>query len=202
MTQGVGRLLLRSGLTAAGVGALAIPPLAVGLSGTASADGLWTALRMGALWALTLLFVNIVTGAFRPWFGTVFRPRAVHRFHKAVGIAGFALALAHEVMAAVFGIVGYDTIPVWLGPVALVLLALAIAAALLRTRLRRYWRWIHRLNYLIFFVVLAHGLVLGADLRDEPLLQICFGIYAAVVLAGLSSRTRRRPPRPTRPRPS
>lgn len=182
------KALVRAGLVAAGLGALAIPPLAVGLSGSAAADGLWTALRLGALWAVTLLFANIVTGAFRPWFGRLFRPRAVHRFHHAVGLTGFALAVAHGVMAAVFGIVGYAIAPVWLGPLALALLALAIAAALLRTRWRRRWRWIHRVNYLVFFIVLTHGLVIGADLGREPLLRVWGGLYAAVALAGLIYR--------------
>jgi len=202
MMQGLSKAALRIGLIAAGGGCLVVPPLAVSLSGTASADGLWTGLRLGALWALTLLFANIVTGAFRPWFSTVFRPRSVHRFHQTVGLAGFALALAHGVMTVIFSIAGYPTAPVWLGPVALALLALAIVAALVRAKWRRRWRWIHRLNYLIFFAVVAHGLMLGADLSEEPLLQVWVGVYAAVVLAGLSFRTILRPRRPNRPQPS
>lgn len=182
------RVAWRVGLAAIGLGMLVIPPLAVGLSGTVSADALWATLRLAALEAFTLVTANIVIGAFRPALNRLARPRTMHHLHVTVGLAGFAIALAHGAMVVVFGLAGYKTGPVWLGPVVLVLLAWAILAALTRRALRRSWRWIHRVNYLIFAVALAHGLILGYDLGQEVLLKICFGIYAAGVVAGLAYR--------------
>ena len=167
---------------------LAIPALAVGLSGTASADATWTALRVAALEAFTLIIANIVMGAFRPFFVRMMKARTAHRLHVVTGIAGFALAVAHGLLAFVFGIAGYRPGLVWVGPAVLVLLAVVIVTALARRRLRRAWRWIHRVNYLLFAVILAHSLILGYDLRSETLLKICFGIYAAAVAAGLGYR--------------
>ena len=114
----------------------------------------------------------------------------MHRLHLTTGLAGFAIAVAHGTMAAVFGISGYSTAPTWVGPAALAVLAISIGTALSRRRFRRTWRWVHRVNYLVFAAVLAHGLTVGFDLRQEVLLKVCFGVYAAVVAAGLVYRVR------------
>ncbi len=84
----------------------------------------------------------------------------------------------------------------WAGPAALVLLAIAVLAALRRRGLRHSWRWIHRLNYLVFAAVLVHGLTLGFDLRSQVPLRVVFGIYAAIAAAGLVYRLTARRPRP------
>jgi len=160
----------------------------VGLSDTVSADPLWTTLRLAALEAFTLISANLVIGSFRPLFNRLARPRTVQRLHVTLDFAAFALALAHGVMAAVFGIAGYQTAPVWVGPAALALLACVIVTALTRRRLRDVWRWVHRLNYAIFAAVLAHGLILGYDLRSGLFLKVCFAVYAAAVAAGLFYR--------------
>lgn len=185
---GRSRVGWRVGLAALGLAMLVIPPLAVGSSGTVGADALWTSLRLAALEAFTLVTANIVIGAFRPLLNRLAKPRTMHRLHVTVGLAGFAIALAHGCMVVVFGLAGYQTGPAWLGPVLLVLLAWAILVALTRRTLRRSWRWIHRVNYVVFAVALIHGLILGYDLGQEALLKICFGIYAAAVVAGLTYR--------------
>lgn len=190
MTAGRARSAVRAALFAAALGLILIPPLAVGLSANAAADPLWTALRIGALEALTLVFINIVTGSFRRPLAQVFKARWLHTAHQATGLLGFALALAHGLMALAFGIAGYSAGPVWIGPAVLVVLAAAILAALLRRNLRRSWRWIHRLNYLVFAAVLVHGLSLGSDLRAHTLLVVLVGVYAVVVTAGLVYRIR------------
>lgn len=162
---------------------LVIPPLAVGLSGTASVDALWTALRVAALLAFTMVFMSIVTGGLRPFFARVFRPGSVNRLHQLTGLMGFVIALAHGLMAFAFGVDGYPTAGVWIGASALAILAVAVAAVSARRSLRRSWRRLHQLNYLVFAGVLIHGLSLGSDLRSQPLLTVCFGVYAGVVFA-------------------
>jgi len=187
----------RVGLTAVGLAMVAAPPVAVGLTDTVSVDPLWATLRLAALEAFTLISANMVIGSLRPVFTRLARPRTLQRLHTSVDSAAFALALAHGIMAAVFGISGYQTAPVWVGPAALVLLACVMTTALLRRRLRDVWRWIHRVNYLIAAGVLAHGLILGYDLRSGVFLKTCFAVYAAAMAAGLIYRlaqelTRRR----------
>jgi DMSO/TMAO reductase YedYZ heme-binding membrane subunit len=177
-------------LAALGLAVLAVPPLVVGLSGTASTDVLWTTFRLAALEAFTLVFANIVTGAFRPLFNRIAKPRTVHRLHATTGLTGFSIAVAHGTMAVIYGISGYKTVPVWVGPATLAVLALAILGALARRRMRRTWRWIHRLNYVVFAAALVHGSIVGYDLKGTLFLKICFWVYAVVVVAGLAYRVR------------
>lgn len=186
--MGKARVAKQVGLAALGLVVVVLPPLMIGLSGTASADVLWTTLRLAALEAFTLISANICIGAFRPLFNRVAKPRTMHRLHVTTGLTGFSIALAHGVMALIFGISGYRTVAVWIGPAALAVLALVILSALNRRRLRHTWRWIHRLNYLIFAATLVHGLALGYDLGSSLFLKGCFAVYAAVVAAGLAYR--------------
>lgn len=169
-----------------GLGLLALPVVAVALSGAASADALWTALRLAALEALTLIFGAIVLSIFRPFFNKAIKPKTGQRLHQTVGLVGFSLAVAHGTMAFVFGISGYRQPPVWVGPVVLALLVVTIATAFARRRLRRSWRWIHRLNYLLFAAILVHGFILGYDLGSQWWLRLWFGVYAFVVAVGLA----------------
>ena len=170
------------------LGVLAIPIVVVVASGTASLDATWTFLRIAALLAFSLIFLNIVTGAFRPFFNRVYKARAVQRFHVATGLAGFSLALAHGILAFVYGITGYNTGAVYIGPIVLVVLTAAILTALTRRRIRHAWRWIHRLNYIIFAAVFIHSMILGYDIGNEVWLKALFSFYAAVVAAGLVYR--------------
>jgi len=181
--------VLQVALATLALGMIALPPVVVGLSDTASADALWTALRLTALEALTFIVGSIFIGAFRPFFVRVGKGRIVQRIHAVAGVAGFCLALAHGFMIIIFGTSGYTVAAVRIGPVVLVVLVLVIITALTRKRFRETWRWVHRLNYLIFAAVLVHGLILGHDLGSGVFLTVCFGLYAAVVAVGLISRS-------------
>jgi DMSO/TMAO reductase YedYZ heme-binding membrane subunit len=167
---------------------IVMPPVIVGRSGTASADTLWTTLRLAALEAFTLVFASILTSTFRPLLVRIAPARTVQRLHATTGLAGFSIAVAHAVMAAVFGITGYRATPLWLGPVALALLALAVCGALARRRLRSAWRWVHRANYMVFVVALVHGLAIGYDVKSALFLKICLWVYAAAFAAGVAYR--------------
>jgi DMSO/TMAO reductase YedYZ heme-binding membrane subunit len=181
------RRATRVALGLVGLGLLAIPAVAVGLSGAASIDALWTALRVTALEAFTLVCMNIATGGFRPLFNKVAKPRSVHRVHMVTGIVGFVLAVGHGSMLLTYGFAGYGGLK-WAGPAILFLLVVTIAAALERRSLRRSWRWIHRLNYVIFVAILVHGLALGYDLSGMSWLTIWFLVCAAVVAAAVAYR--------------
>ncbi len=76
-----------------------------------------------------------------------------------------------------------------LGPVALVLLAVTVSAALARKRLKRVWRWLHRLNYLLFVVALAHAFKLGFDLKygaGKTFTQVVALSYASLAAAAVA----------------
>lgn len=171
-----------------GVAMIAVPPVVVGMSDTVSIDPLWATLRLAALEAFTLISANLVIGAFRPWFNRIAKPRTIQRLHVTLDLVAFAVALAHGVTAAVYGIAGYEVAPLWVGPASLALSAGVILTALARRRLKGLWLWMHRLNYVIFAAVLAHALILGYDLQADRFLKVCFAVYTVAVAAGLMYR--------------
>ncbi len=208
---GWARRLFQSLFVLAGLALLAVPPVVITLSGTAGADPLWTFLRLVGLEAFMVLFLNLVLGAYRPFLARLARPRPLQRLHLLAGIAAFALALSHGASVFIFGILGYPTHGLWIGPGVLVALFVTIASALLRTRLASYWRYLHRLNYALFLAALAHAVILGTDLRSNRVLLACALLFAVVAACGLayrllrtrlSSRQARPPSRSPGPGPS
>jgi|GEM_PF-837327 len=167
---------------------LAIPIIVVATSGSFSVSATYTSLRILALMAFTLIFISILTGSFRPFFNRIFKPASAQQIHVAIALAGFALALSHGSLVLVFGLAGYNAFIVSIGPTVLALLVLTMLIAFYRRRLKNSWRWIHRINYLIFGAVFAHGLMLGFDFKRGAFLKILFGIYAGIVVAGLIYR--------------
>jgi len=170
------------------LGVLAIPFAVVVASGTASLDATWTSLRIAAILAFSLIFLDITTGAFRPYFNRIYKARTVQRYHTAFALAGFALALAHGILATTFGLTGFKPIAVAVGPAALAVLTVIILTALIRRRFRHVWRWIHRLNYLVFAAILVHAFMLGYDVKNSLSLKVVISLYAALAAAGLAYR--------------
>ena len=96
---------------------LAVPPLVLVTSGTATISATSTAIRLTGLLAFTLIFWNIMTGALSRRLYNLFRARRVMAFHRMTGMSGFLLALAHGVI-----IITYDYLPsyskIWIiGPI-------------------------------------------------------------------------------------
>ncbi len=200
-SAGPPRRLLQSFLVVGSLALLALPPVAVTLSGTAGADPLWTFLRLVGLEAFTILLLNLVVGAYRPLLARLTRPRPLQRLHLWAGTAAFALAVSHGLSVFLFGIPGYPAYGVWIGPGVLAALLVTVASALLRTRLARYWRHLHRLNYALFLAALVHAVILGSDIRSNHLLLSCALLYGAVAAGGFAFRLlhARRSPGPARP---
>jgi DMSO/TMAO reductase YedYZ heme-binding membrane subunit len=170
---------------------LVVPPLVVVSSGTARDSAQWTSLRLLALYAFTLLFINVVIGAARPLFNRIFPPRKVFVFHNFIGLAALLLALGHGTLALIYGLSGYKGAYVALGPTVLVLLVVTVSAALARKQLKRLWRPLHRLNYLLFVIVLVHAWFLGFDLKyasDKTVMRGAVLIYAGTAAAALIYR--------------
>lgn len=174
------------------LGVLVIPVVAVATSETATLDATWTSLRIAALLAFSLIFLDITTGAFRPLFNRIYKAKTVQRSHTAFALAGFALALAHGILATTFGLTGFKPAAVAIGPVALAVLTVIILTALMRRRFRHVWRWIHRLNYLVFVAILVHAFILGYDVKNSLFLKVFLAVYAAIVVTGLAYRLSRK----------
>lgn len=170
-------------LTAAAT--MVVPLLAVILSGSGGISATWTALRLLGLYALTVLFLNIMTGSLRPLLAKVFKPRSLFRLHNNAGLLGFAMAVAHMILVIAYGIwPGFQK----LGPVTLYIFLVTTVSILLRKYMRKWWRAIHRLNYAVFTVAMVHAFQVGTDLKATTFLDVVLFIYAGLAVAGFAYR--------------
>jgi len=175
-------------LAAASACMLAAPALIVSASPGGWVDFWFTFNRMMALYAFTLIFMNIVTGALAPYFYAVFKPRGQYLVHLTTGILGFLLALTHGLVVLVKRYFeGYNAVWV-IGPVAMTFLVVTIAVALDRKALKKVWRAIHQMNYVIFVAIFVKAVVIGTDLRVDSgsatAARVLLSTY--VFLAGLA----------------
>ena len=184
--EGKARGAAQATLVSLSLAALAVPAIVVATSGTAAISATYTALRILALYAVTVVFLNIMTGSFRPLLIKVFKAKTLFKLHNTTGVVGFCLALTHAILVITYGLwPGFSQ----LGPVALYILAATTLTVLLRKFLKKSWRWIHRLNYVVFLFALIHAFQLGSDLFDGVFLEALLLVYAALVAAGFVYRS-------------
>ncbi|MBU1671321.1 MAG: hypothetical protein KKF41_06255 [Actinobacteria bacterium] len=174
---------------------LAFLPIVVTASPAGWSGAVFASLRLTALYAFTLIFMNIVTGALAPWFYAVFGARKESVIHLVTGLAGFTLALAHGLIVLTQRYYrGYSA--AWLiGPVTLGLLVLTVWVALDRKRMKKAWRVIHQMNYAIFAVIYIKAVIIGSDLKGSSragvTTLIVFTLYAVIAALALATRIRR-----------
>jgi predicted heme/steroid binding protein/DMSO/TMAO reductase YedYZ heme-binding membrane subunit len=182
-----GRPAAKAALPALAVLLLAVPFIAMGLDDFNRPPVSLITLRTLGLVAFTLLFIDVVVGAFRPLFTRVYKARPLQRAHAVIGGSAFVLALVHGTLMLNLGIKGYPW-QVKLGPTVLALLFVVILTALNRRRLRLGWRWIHRLNYVLFGLIIGHAFALGYNLITQPFMKVIFVVYAGVAAIGFGYR--------------
>jgi hypothetical protein len=189
------RLAARIVLTFVAAAMLAVPPLIITFTPGGWSSWLSWTIRLFAMYAFTLIFMNIVTGALAPYFYVVFKARGEYLLHVVTGALGFSFALAHGLIVITqryyrgFG-------AAWIiGPVALILLVFTVWVALDRQRLKRVWRSIHIVNYAIFAAVYLKALLIGTDFKRVggagKAAFILFTAYAVLALLALLVRLRR-----------
>ncbi|MBC7230628.1 MAG: hypothetical protein H5T74_09605 [Actinobacteria bacterium] len=183
--KGKPRMAAQSMLVLAAAATLTVPPLAVALSGTGRVSFTWTTLRLLGLYAITVLFLNVITGSLRPLLAKVFKPGLLFRLHNNTGLAGFAMAVAHMVLVITYGLwPGFQK----LGPVTLYAFTVTTVAILLRRYMKKWWRTVHRLNYAVFTVALVHAFQVGTDLKATAFLDVVLYIYAGLAAVGFLYR--------------
>jgi DMSO/TMAO reductase YedYZ heme-binding membrane subunit len=150
---------------------------------------LWTIVRAAALFGYVALFWAIVSSEYmrelRKLFGRPFL-----KLHHSLTVAAWVLILTHPLAYVILAGSPTVLVPIfsplssflqWAGRTALYLFALATIAGLLRKSLKRYWKYVHKLNYVAFLLVFVHAWLIGTDL-SSMLLRILWVVMAAVVL--------------------
>lgn len=201
------------------LGAVLLPYFASGLSSSLfgpAPKAFWYLSRTSALAAYVLLWISMLLGISitsklaRLWPGG---PTAFE-LHQHTGLLGLLLAAFHALILLGDQYIGYSLAqivvpfgaapyrPVWvgLGQVGMYLTIVVTASFYLRRQLgRRTWRLMHGLSFLMFVMVLAHGVLSGTD-TSTLWIRAMYWISGATVLWGtvyrvLSTRI------PAQPRP-
>ena len=182
------RKAVQAVLVTLAAGTLVIPPVVVAASSAYDISPSFnTAIRIFALYTITIVFLNIMTGSFRPLLVKAFKAKTMLRFHNTTGLVGFSLAVVHGLLVIIYGFwPGFSK----LGPVAIYILTVTTFTVLLRKYLKKSWRWIHRLNYVVFLVGLIHAFQVGNDVVYGGLfLRVMLFVYAALVAVGFVYRS-------------
>lgn len=158
--------------------------------------------RFFGLTALTLMFVQLILGAFMSkWIEKL--GLWILNFHIFEGILIYMLVLLHPMFFMIFKyLVGMGLDPYFafvnicllcktpldyyytLGRISFWLLTVSVFAGLFRKAtpwLRANWRKLHVLNYPIFLLVGLHGFLVGTDFRVQPFYVFAIMAYLIVV---------------------
>lgn len=133
--------------------------------------------------AFALVFLQIVLGLQHRRLGRWLGAPTLLPLHRSLGLSAFCLALLHPVLFEWARIlrtnhttvtktffpdprIGYYEQHQLYGAIGLYALAVGVAAGLVGPRLApRWWRWVHGVNLVVFFLVWWHSFTIGSDTR-------------------------------------
>ena len=153
------------------------------------------------LLGFSLIWLQIMLGAFMRPLYALFAPFDLVRFHIWEGVVAIIIVLLHPTILGIAQVlrkgVGWNllsidfvepryTIYIILGEIALILFLTAAAAAILRnhTLLVKNWRKIHVLQYAVFILITLHSLSVGSHTQTGTL-RLLWYFYAITFLAAL-----------------
>lgn len=168
-------------------------------------DLIWIAARATGTASLVALALSVLSGvALRSgalaWLS---HNRGVRAIHDLTSVLWLPLALAHVVALfldpyAKLGLtdliipfqVTYGRLAVGLGTISLQLLLVVVVSTWLRRHLTHGgWLAIHRLSYLAFVGVFAHGLLAGTDFAQPLIVALAWLTAIVLALAGFRRLT-------------
>lgn len=164
--------------------------------------------RLSALFGVTLLFIQIILGAFMPKFIEVFGAGAL-RWHIRQGIITYGIVLLHPFLYTVYtATVSKNFNPlmsIWpnfsdpkeyyitFGRIALFLLTIGVFSAIFRSQpfLIKNWRKFHILNYITFALILFHSWNVGSDTKEPPFIFLYPVFVGGLVVSSFYRRVYR-----------
>ncbi|MCR4306154.1 MAG: ferric reductase-like transmembrane domain-containing protein [Candidatus Daviesbacteria bacterium] len=166
-----------------------------GLAFKKTSDLLFFLHRGLGIYAFSLIFLALLMGSTISLLDRFFTPGKAFVTHRIIAIVAFVLSLLHPLFlfstylseGNLSYIIPFQTgtnlFYFFLGIFALMLLILTVTSALLRFRLGPKWLFIHRFNYLIFWLIFFHGLNLGVDTKTSfaGFLYLTYGAIVGIV---------------------
>lgn len=173
------------------------------LTGYGASSATYTFLRLTGVYAFTLVFIQIILGAFMNYWRTVFGPKILN-FHMREGIVAYGLILVHPAFFLLNALLANVPNPLGLllpqfsnayetylsfGKIGFILLTIAVFAAKFRSAsfLEKHWRKFHILNYIAFWFIFVHSLNLGSDTHTAPF-SLLYPVMAVLVVISIGYR--------------
>ncbi len=132
--------------------------------------------RILGLSAFALIFIQIILGSLRINL----------KIHMKIGKVALILAILHPALLIGTNVSpfkeGFNQFYFSLGLIGLFLILLTAGAALLGTKVGPIWRYLHRLNYVLFWVIFFHSINLGIDTQSSIVKYI---YYSGGIIVGL-----------------
>lgn len=162
------------------------------LSFADSSDLLFLLHRILGLYAFSIIFIQIILGSGRSLLGKIFSPSLVLKTHMNTGKLALLLVLLHPTLLYLTfftkGDLSYVTafmqgeslLYFAMGVTALILILISGFVAIYRLSIGPKWVYIHRINYLIFWLIFIHSFKLGVDVQNTPS-QMIYLLYGTVV---------------------
>lgn len=156
--------------------------------------------RLLATTAFGLLVSQLILGSNMAWFTNRFGPK-LFSWHVVEGLIVYFLLILHPLMQSIIDFkIGGLTNAVFLllpftrtysydiGKLAFIFLSVAVFAGYFRSKpfLRRNWRKFHILNYIVFYIVVLHSLLLGTDTLRLPF--FAFYLVSILIVSGILTR--------------
>jgi|SRR3989344_5112618 len=145
--------------------------------------------RLFGLFGITLIFIQMMLGAFMNYFRKLFGTKIL-KFHIIEGIIAYLIIVLHPTFYFLYNLQFSDfktsilsllpsfatNIDIYIdfGKLGLIFLTIAIMAGIFRTYplISKNWRWFHRLNYIVFGLILIHSFFLGTDTKTAPFVYL------------------------------
>ncbi len=168
----------------------------------------WLA-RGAALSGYSAVFLSILSSAYLRTLVRFFG-RSFVKVHHVASVTGLGLLVLHPVAvaintssAAVF-VPRFDSLLIFFtlgGRLAWYFIGVASLVALFRMRFRNYWRTVHYLNYIAFFLASIHAALLGTTFLGRGVQGIVLkAVLALLALTVVYVFVRKRRGRPSRRR--
>jgi len=159
-------------------------------------DPLDFVMRLGGLEGYCALSIATIMTPFLSSISRVFG-KSFLTIHHIFALSGLALVTLHPIIYAIQQVDISVFIPnfsswddFWSlgGRFALILLYIALVAVLLRQKIKQYWRPIHELMYVVLFLAIVHGTLLGGDFQKIGILIIFYLLFVTSVLTFVVKR--------------
>jgi DMSO/TMAO reductase YedYZ heme-binding membrane subunit len=125
--------------------------------------------RDAGMWTAAVSAIHVVFGSL------------LHSGGQLAGLLGYFVAPDGRLRLNSFGLGNWTGLAATVIVLALLLISSDVALRLLKAR---RWKWLQRLNYVLFALVLAHAFFYGALLRTASPFTLLLAVTVAIVIVG------------------